>query len=321
MSAFLERNKETHGVVLVYSVCDRQSFEHALTMKTTIDTWKSDRKSEIDIPVFLVGNKTDSNYDREVTTEEATATAEKLAFHAFREVSALSGYEDAQCLFSDLIQHMRSSSAPHKQDGRRSKSLGPQKRYRLRSPSKADRSESPLPFQPSTRPKSNSMGNILAATGEKRMCQKSSKVEDVSSSSGDSRTLLHLLRSGINALRARSSPGESPRASTRPSPKSSPKPSPRASPRASPRQSPRGSPSMSPKCSPKPSPYHSPRDSLVVPDAHCYSTSSDTAVLCGWDDVLVSNRTEADSLARHRLSPVPPDPQYRKTRTRHSVEV
>lgn len=268
-------------MLLVYSVSNRESFQHVQCTKQAIDDWHHAYKPQVETPVFLVGNKADSRFEREVRLEEGQALAKELGFTAFREVSALSGHEDAFDLFTDLIVHMRQAkgcSTPDKLP--RSRSLGPHLRHQFRNAlSHEEESGWSLPSLPAS-VRAKSLGNIFSV-GDTRSVQDLHTNHDISSVSHESRTLGSLLKSGLNALRSKASPSQSPKASTRPSP--------------------RGSPRPSPKGSPKPSPYTSPRVSLVPESRSC-------------NDLVSYHRSyqeadtrQTDNEAQHRLSPLPFD--------------
>ena len=67
-------------------MCSRKSF-------TAIDAWLKDLKtnSSPDVKLFLVGNKSDLEEDRTVTTEEAKKLLDDLEFDYFIESSAKTG--------------------------------------------------------------------------------------------------------------------------------------------------------------------------------------------------------------------------------------
>lgn len=71
------------GVLVVYDVTRRETFDH-------VQQWYNDVKKEVDNPnlvIILIGNKSDLQYRREVTTIEALQYAKKHGF-LFCETSA-----------------------------------------------------------------------------------------------------------------------------------------------------------------------------------------------------------------------------------------
>lgn len=76
----------SHGYILVYSIADRQSFS---TIKDIYDKL-SDELNRINIPLVVVGNKSDLDYQRVITYSEGKELAD--SWHAaFLETSAKKG--------------------------------------------------------------------------------------------------------------------------------------------------------------------------------------------------------------------------------------
>jgi small GTP-binding protein len=77
--------KGAAGIILTYSIVDRNSFEN-------IDRWMTqiDNNAPADVSKILIATKADLNYERQVTTEEGAALASKFSMR-FAEVSAKSG--------------------------------------------------------------------------------------------------------------------------------------------------------------------------------------------------------------------------------------
>ena len=74
--------KGAKGVVIVYDICRKKSFEN-------IDKWINDFKSKADedAVILLIGNKSDLIKEREVDTKEAMSKSERIKL-AFMETSA-----------------------------------------------------------------------------------------------------------------------------------------------------------------------------------------------------------------------------------------
>ena len=89
--------KDTQGVILVYDITDRDSFDN-------IDIWVKDIKDccPANCVVVLVANKTDLNDKRVVTSKEGKNKADKLGF-LFNEVSAKNG-DNIFLLFGNLSE-------------------------------------------------------------------------------------------------------------------------------------------------------------------------------------------------------------------------
>ena len=95
---------------IVYSVTDRESFEQ-------LDTWIREVKNNtdnVDIKIFLIGNKIDLENLRVVQTEEGQKYYEENNLTKFFEVSAKSGFnaqnifiEAAKVLYDEYLKHQR----------------------------------------------------------------------------------------------------------------------------------------------------------------------------------------------------------------------
>ena len=73
--------------MMVYSIDSKESFIH-------IESWLKEVKlqSNPDIKVFLIGNKADLEYNREVSKDEAKKYANEHGFNYYNETSAKSGF-------------------------------------------------------------------------------------------------------------------------------------------------------------------------------------------------------------------------------------
>ena len=88
--------KGAKGSLLIYDITNKKSFEN-------VEKWISDLKANADedISMILLGNKTDLEDKRVVTTEEGKNKAELYKF-AFMETSALNG-SNIEKAFNELI--------------------------------------------------------------------------------------------------------------------------------------------------------------------------------------------------------------------------
>ena len=86
----------SNGIILVYSITDKKSFDD-------ITNWIEQIREEIkdDIIIFLVGNKSDLNHNRVVSFEEGKKMANEFNVN-FYESSAKTG-EGIEKIFGDLI--------------------------------------------------------------------------------------------------------------------------------------------------------------------------------------------------------------------------
>jgi GTPase KRas len=94
--------RSSRGIVLVYSVTDRQSFEAVEQFRQKVMRIK---ESERYVPLVLVGNKCDLEDMREVSTDEGTALAESWSTKFF-ETSAKIKVNNTEC-FNEIIREIR----------------------------------------------------------------------------------------------------------------------------------------------------------------------------------------------------------------------
>jgi len=88
------------GVILMYSIDNKNSFENLKTWLYDINLELNNRK----LPIILVGNKTDLNHKREVTTEEAKDFAKEYDM-LFKEISVK--YDiDSTTVFNILAENI-----------------------------------------------------------------------------------------------------------------------------------------------------------------------------------------------------------------------
>ena len=83
--------KQAFGIMIVYDISQRKTFE--------LDYYKThiDNNSEKNAKVFLVGNKSDLQAQRQVSTEEGRVLAQSNGW-VFMEVSAKSGENVEECI-------------------------------------------------------------------------------------------------------------------------------------------------------------------------------------------------------------------------------
>ena len=93
--------------MMVYAIDNRESFNH-------IETWLKEVKlqSNPDIKIFLIGNKSDLEENRKVTTEAAKTFKEENGIHYFSEASAKNGVnakevfiEAAKLLYGEHLKY------------------------------------------------------------------------------------------------------------------------------------------------------------------------------------------------------------------------
>merc|ERR1712093_21771 len=86
--------RECEGFIIAYSITSSHSFQQVVRVK-----------DDDNLPMMLVGNKCDLEDEREVTTEEGAALAEKLGCQ-FKEASAKSR-KNVEESFYDLVRAIR----------------------------------------------------------------------------------------------------------------------------------------------------------------------------------------------------------------------
>ncbi|XP_051255365.1 ras-related and estrogen-regulated growth inhibitor-like protein [Dicentrarchus labrax] len=97
------------GVVLVYSICDRRSFD---VVRQQLQQIRRSRKPS-SVPVVIVGNKRDLQRHRSVSGEEGRLLALSHCC-GFFEVSAAETYHGAMLVFHRLVDLVRESRALRK---------------------------------------------------------------------------------------------------------------------------------------------------------------------------------------------------------------
>lgn len=95
------------GFVLVYSICDRASFNAVSRLIQTIKTTKDFLGLE-KMPIVIVGNKRDLHHRRTVLSEEGRLLA-LSADCQFYEVSAAENYHSVLMVFHGLVDRIRES--------------------------------------------------------------------------------------------------------------------------------------------------------------------------------------------------------------------
>ncbi|XP_069963690.1 ras-related and estrogen-regulated growth inhibitor isoform X2 [Bactrocera oleae] len=100
--------------ILMYSVTDKCSFDECNRLKFLINYNKRRRKlgsnskdSLSDVPVILVGNKTDQTGDRMVSIEEGQRRFRDLTCVCFHEISVRESVDQVQAVFRDVFRFWR----------------------------------------------------------------------------------------------------------------------------------------------------------------------------------------------------------------------
>lgn len=98
--------RERDGFLLVYSVCDRGTFEALSSFYEQLSAMHEEHMP----PILLVGNKSDIP-KRQVSTAEGKRLAESWGGCAFIETSAKTG-DGIDAAFATLVREIRVNSAP-----------------------------------------------------------------------------------------------------------------------------------------------------------------------------------------------------------------
>ncbi|KAM3609717.1 uncharacterized protein V6R79_019107 [Siganus canaliculatus] len=93
------------GYILVYSICDRASFNTVSRLIQTIRSTKDFLNAD-KTPIVIVGNKRDLHHRRTVLSEEGWLLALKTDCH-FYEVSAAENYHSVLMVFHGLLDRMK----------------------------------------------------------------------------------------------------------------------------------------------------------------------------------------------------------------------
>uniref|UniRef100_A0A3P8TGG1 small monomeric GTPase n=1 Tax=Amphiprion percula TaxID=161767 RepID=A0A3P8TGG1_AMPPE len=104
-SLFQKKVRWADSFILVYSICDRASFNSISrfiqTIKSTKDYLGADKP-----PIVIVGNKRDLHHRRTVLSEEGRLLAHNTDCH-FYEVSAAENYHSVLMVFHGLVDRMK----------------------------------------------------------------------------------------------------------------------------------------------------------------------------------------------------------------------
>ncbi|XP_074594628.1 ras-related and estrogen-regulated growth inhibitor-like protein [Brevipalpus obovatus] len=95
--------------VIVYSICEKQSFLQARYLLETIAMLRAQKRS----PIILLGNKRDLEHIREVAVDDGQEMS-LLWQCQFYEVSAAESYIGVSLAFQSLIREARSAQLPSK---------------------------------------------------------------------------------------------------------------------------------------------------------------------------------------------------------------
>uniref|UniRef100_A0A671LLT3 small monomeric GTPase n=1 Tax=Sinocyclocheilus anshuiensis TaxID=1608454 RepID=A0A671LLT3_9TELE len=95
------------GVILVYSICDRSSFE---VVRQQVQLIRQTRKLPASAPIIIVGNKRDLLHQRAASSEEGRLFA-LSADCGFFEISAAETYHGVLLVFHEILDLIKESRA------------------------------------------------------------------------------------------------------------------------------------------------------------------------------------------------------------------
>lgn len=104
-SLFAKKVQWADGYVLVYSICDRASFNTVCRLVHAIKSAREYLNAD-KAPIAIVGNKRDLHHRRAVPSEEGRLLALETDCH-FYEVSAAENYHGVLTVFHGLVGRMR----------------------------------------------------------------------------------------------------------------------------------------------------------------------------------------------------------------------
>ena len=108
-SAYEKRVQWAEGFVLVYSICDRASFNTVTRLIQSIKSTK-DYLGIKKVPIVIVGNKRDLHHQRTVLSEEGRLLALTTDCQ-FYEVSAAENYHSVLKVFHGLVDRVREAKS------------------------------------------------------------------------------------------------------------------------------------------------------------------------------------------------------------------
>ncbi|XP_063804027.1 ras-related and estrogen-regulated growth inhibitor-like protein [Pseudophryne corroboree] len=100
------------GFILVYSICDRNSFS---VVHQQLQRILQVKKRQVLVPIIIVGNKRDLQHRREVSSEEGRLLAISSGC-GFFEISAAETYHGSLVVFHQLLETVRENRSSSKKN-------------------------------------------------------------------------------------------------------------------------------------------------------------------------------------------------------------
>lgn len=168
--------RNVQGIILVYDITDKSTFDHLSFWINSIENDVSHRDSKYEtIPLIIIGNKLDLEANRQVKEKDGRKLAEKEMAFGFFETSAKTGTNVFQ-LFQKLAYHITEVCDPELM-----KSFHP---YMLRPPEILQKTEStmqqimppPVTESPKKLKKSKKRKSVLTLRRRKKKSKKENSV-------------------------------------------------------------------------------------------------------------------------------------------------
>ncbi|XP_018421695.1 PREDICTED: ras-related and estrogen-regulated growth inhibitor-like protein [Nanorana parkeri] len=107
-----EQLRWADGFILVYSICDRDSFN---VVRQQLQRIRQLKKRQGSAPIIIVGNKRDLQHRREVSSEEGRMLAISSDC-GFFEISAAETYHGSLVVFHQLLESVRENRSANKKN-------------------------------------------------------------------------------------------------------------------------------------------------------------------------------------------------------------
>lgn len=107
-----EQLRWADGFILVYSICDRNSFN---VVRQQLQRIRQLKKRQNSVPVIIVGNKRDLQHHREISSEEGRLLA-IASDCGFFEISAAETYHGSVVVFHQLLESVRENRSANKKN-------------------------------------------------------------------------------------------------------------------------------------------------------------------------------------------------------------
>jgi len=107
----LSRSMKTcDACLIVHDICNIKSFEFSQNIATKIRFGQVELNKSNQIPILMVGNKSDLQHLRRISVEEASKAAEHIGLCHYVETSAAESFEAVDSVFRQLFRLTKASS-------------------------------------------------------------------------------------------------------------------------------------------------------------------------------------------------------------------